>query len=173
MHEVQGNMFDELGRADMLCVTTNGFVKRNGHAVMGRGCARTARDMWPGVELQLGEHITLNGNTPCLLGSVDNTEVWSFPVKEGMGICRDDSANVVAHMRSDIGPGENVPGWALVASLSLIRESARLLKAHADGSGFNRVVIPRAGCGAGELTWDTVSPVLREILDDRFYVYTF
>jgi len=37
MKELRGNLFHT--PCDVICITTNGFVKRNGEAVMGRGCA--------------------------------------------------------------------------------------------------------------------------------------
>lgn len=40
-NEVVGNMWAI--PADAYCITTNGFVKKNGEAVMGAGCAKEAR----------------------------------------------------------------------------------------------------------------------------------
>ncbi len=58
-------------------VTTNGFVKKNGQAVMGRGIARQASHAFPNIALQLGDAITVLGNVPHYL--VDG--LVTLPVK--------------------------------------------------------------------------------------------
>jgi len=42
--------------ADARVITTNGFVKNNGEAVMGRGCAREAARKYPRLPLFWGIH---------------------------------------------------------------------------------------------------------------------
>lgn len=60
-----------------MVVTTNGFVKRNGECVMGRGIARQVRDGVPGSALKLGELIARHGNRPFRL----YPDIWTMPVK--------------------------------------------------------------------------------------------
>ena len=61
--------------------------------------------------------------------------------------------------------------WAQKADLELIRKSAEQL---VEISQYcERVLIPRPGCGNGQLNWEEVKPILEEILDDRFYVISF
>ncbi len=76
--------------------------------------------------------------------------------------------------------GRRYPGWMAQADMALIKRSARELRALADEHGmpnngirWESIVLPRPGCGAGELSWDEVRPVLNNILDDRFYAITF
>jgi hypothetical protein len=173
MLEAIGDMFDELGTADAIFITTNGFVKRNGRAVMGRGCAKQARDRWPEVERTLGEAINQFGNIPHILITDNGTQIWSFPVKPVYCISSDNGLNVVQHMRNQYLDGANVPGWACVADLSIICQSVMDMIKIADASKWTRVVLPRPGCGAGELSWDKVRPALAQLLDNRFAVYTY
>ena len=40
-----------------------------------------------------------------------------------------------------------------------------------DENGYNKVLLPRPGCGHGGLNWERdVKPLLQERLDDRFIV---
>lgn len=48
--------------ADWRVITTNGFVKKNGECVMGRGCAKEATLRYPRIAKELGNFITLYGN---------------------------------------------------------------------------------------------------------------
>jgi len=156
--EARGDLW-ELGKnADAVVITTNGFVKKNGHAVMGRGCAREARDRWAGLDLRLGTLIRIHGNR-CFrfAASLPNNEgscLVSFPVKPERGL-------------------DGEPGWSCPAEMWLIRQSARQLVEMADKFGWGSVVLPRPGCGNGGLDWDDVRPILEAILDDRFTVVTF
>jgi hypothetical protein len=173
MKEIRGNLFDQIGIADIICITTNGFVKNNGRAVMGRGCAAEALKRWPEIDWLLGDLLTRHGNFPYDLGEDHLTHIWSFPVKFHSGHCSDDKSNVVSHMRRQFNPGDFVPGWALVASMQQIEESALSMVTVADVEEYEKIVIPRPGCGAGELKWEEVKPELENLLDDRFYIITF
>ena len=78
MKEVFGNLWIYLGQSNTnVLITTNGDVKKNGECVMGRGCARQARDTFPGLALELGKLITTKGNKVHQLKSC----LYSFPVK--------------------------------------------------------------------------------------------
>lgn len=76
-------------------------------------------------------------------------------------------------MRSRFNPGDWVPGWACVADEVIIKRSAEELVSFAGTYGWSQVILPRPGCGAGELSWEQVKPILTQVLDDRFYVITF
>jgi hypothetical protein len=42
-------------KPEAMCITTNGFVQRNGHAVMSKGCALEAARRWPMWSRPLGD----------------------------------------------------------------------------------------------------------------------
>jgi len=186
MIEIKGNMFDQ--EADAICITTNGFVKKDGRCVAGRGCAKEARDRWLDFDLKLGTSIRKHGNVPSLIlrsSELDTVyDVLSFPVKPEYDHCNLNGSNVVKHMRdrfkrayrdsrNRVIRGDRVPGWATTAQLPLIIDSAKKLVDLADCLDYKKIIIPRPGCGAGELEWHTVAPELNKILDDRFFCITF
>lgn len=151
MIEVTGNLWTY--PADVRVITTNGTVKKNGECVMGRGCAREAKQTIPEIALVLGSKIKEHGNKVFFLGnlSVDPiVHLYSFPVKHN---------------------------WYEKADIKLIRESAEDLFYQLDSVYPNDeghvFVLPRPGCGNGGLKWNEVKPVLEPILDDRFHVITF
>ena len=153
----------------VIVITTNGFVKANGGCVMGRGCAYEAKRRYPELPFKLGNYIRKYGNRVFNLGvQADGKRVISFPVKPEA--IRFDGSNVVRHMRSRFRVGDMVSGWAAIADLSIIEESSKQLSALADRLGLTEVFVPRPGCGAGELSWTAVKPVLEKYLDDRFVI---
>lgn len=170
MREAKGDIFK--AEADAVCITTNGFTKANGECVMGRGCAKAAAQQVPGLPAILGKLIQEHGNRVLRLWEQNGVALLSFPVKPVSREWRHPES-VVAHMRSKFGPGSTVPGWACVASLDIIVASAHQLADMASNQGWQNIVLPRPGCGAGELEWYTVKPFLEGILDDRFTCMTF
>ncbi|MDD2270639.1 MAG: ADP-ribose-binding protein [Desulfuromonadaceae bacterium] len=65
-------------------------------------------------------------------------------------------------------PVEETP-WSL-PDLSIIARSAEELRLLTDRSGWERVVVPRPGCGGGGLAWRDVKPLLLPWFDERFVV---
>jgi hypothetical protein len=131
--------------ADLRVISTNGAVRKDGAAVMGRGCARQARDRYPGVDLRLGRLLKEHGNRPFRLGRLpDGSVLASLPVKHH---------------------------WQEPADLKLIHKSLTLLVELADRWQYERVILPRFGCGNGGLHWPTVCRAVGHLLlDDRFTV---
>lgn len=132
--------------ADALAITSNGYTTRTGkdagRGVMGRGVAAQARDRFPGIQQRLGELLARHGNH-CFILCEGKPAIVSLPVKHA---------------------------WYEKADLSLIARSARELVALTDEQGWQRVVVPRPGCGNGQLRWAQVKPVIEPIFDDRFIV---
>jgi hypothetical protein len=95
--------------------------------------------------------------------------IVAFPVKPTKST---DQRKIVAHMRGRIRT-KTIPGWAVRADTNIIERSARQLKKLADEKGWKKVIIPRPGCGYGELNWVDVKSVIETILDDRFHIITF
>jgi hypothetical protein len=131
---------------DALCVTTNGYIKLNGAGVMGRGVARQAAKMYPGIEYALGISLKVYGNTvqPWWAMYPFNELIIFFPTKQSYD-----------------GP----------ADIDLIERSTIQLIALAKTLALRSVVLPRPGCGNGRLDWASdVKPVIDKYLDDRFIV---
>ena len=147
MIEVTGNLWTY--PADVRVITTNGTVKKNGEAVMGRGCALEAKQRHPTFPLYLGKQIRECGNVvlDCGFWGEGQVRLVTFPTKHN---------------------------WYERSDLNLIRTSAIDLHQLVEMSyDWDTIVMPRPGCGNGGLRWENVKPVLAPILDDRFHVITF
>lgn len=141
MIEITGNLWNV--EADVRVITTNGFIKKNGQAVMGRGCALEAAKKYVELPLQLGKLLNQFGNH-CFY--FETKSLITFPVKHD---------------------------WMDYADLNLIQRSAKELCELTNRYKFTNVVLPRPGCGNGGLEWQDVKPILEDQLDDRFSVITF
>lgn len=64
--------------ADWRIITTNGFVKKNGYAVMGRGVAYQATKRYPDIQIRLGEFLNAKGNH---VGIFEDIGLITMPVK--------------------------------------------------------------------------------------------
>ena len=133
----------DLFEFDTFCITTNGFVKGNGACVMGRGCAKTARDRYIGIDLKIGKYITKYGNRCFNLGMYDGKNILTFVVKHK---------------------------WFEEADIELIKLSCKQITEMADKFNLSDVAIPRPGCGNGKLKWTDVKPIIEPLLDDRFII---
>lgn len=134
---------------DAVCITTNGAVRVDGACVMGRGCAKEFAERFPDGPFDLGQLIDMNGNiTQVIYRNLENDKeaTVAFPVK---------------HL------------WHEAADIELIQESAKQLVELADKYKWEKVLLPRPGCGNGKLEWGIVAPIIGEILDDRFDVVTW
>jgi hypothetical protein len=152
MEETTGNLwdrYDQLKAHEWVLITTNGFIKRTGECVMGRGVARDAALRFPTLPAMLGTRIRERGN---VVQFFPEQRLITFPVKHN---------------------------WYEPANLDLIRVSSRALRdeiskaafirtafntAHSglDLPGIERIYMPRPGCGNGKLLWRDVKPVLDE-----------
>ena len=179
MKYMTGNLFTVRG-FDAKAITTNGFIKSNGEAVMGRGCALQAKRAWPELPRIIGQLNKKYGNKVFRLGSYGgynehrnriSYDLVSFPVKPKYAVF--NGSNAVSHMEKKFTVGTIIPGWACKAELELVAKSAKELVALADANNWKSVLIPRPGCNNGELDWEKVDPILSEILDNRFCSITF
>jgi hypothetical protein len=156
MFEGIGDLWDHK-QADgyLKVITTNGFVKANGEAVMGAGCAREAKLRWPELPKFVGYNIKRYGNNVFFIGDGYVNEL-----------------DIMSHEKSIITFPVKYH-WKEKADLKLIEKSAHEIVSLADAiDGDWRYVLPRPGCGNGRLEWDNVKPVLQGILDTRFIVIT-
>lgn len=77
MKEIQGEAWELQRNYTYLGITTNGFIKKDGTAVMGRGIAYEAQSRYPGIRRALANLIRENGNV--VQEITDN--LVAFPVK--------------------------------------------------------------------------------------------
>jgi hypothetical protein len=146
MKEATGNLWDY--PADLRVITTNGTVRKDGACVMGRGCAYEATQKfppnpgYPGIAWKLGNAIRAEGNIPFVFLSEG---LITFPVKHS---------------------------WFEPADPTLIAHSVEWLKEWLAHQPNVSVVMPRPGCGNGQLKWEDVKPLL-ESLPDSVTVITF
>ncbi|TXT66101.1 MAG: hypothetical protein BAJALOKI3v1_50101 [Promethearchaeota archaeon] len=145
MIEKHGNIFNEVGQCDALCITTNGALRKNGNGICGAGIAKQARDKWGFIEKRLGKSIKKHGNKVMPLLIDNNTTIVAFPTKEH---------------------------WKDNSNIDLISESCSCLYELTNALNWSRVCLPRPGCMNGNLSWYLVKPILSNILtDDRFEIY--
>lgn len=137
------------GPQEAVCVTTNGMIRKDGRAVMGRGIAKTADERFHLAE-NLARYLKDYGNRAFYMGIRTDRKtrrvmsVITFPTKHDW---RDDS------------------------DLDLIQESAHQLVKICDKFGITKCYLTRPGCANGHLDWESqVKPVISPILDDRFIV---
>ena len=168
MNLTRGNLFQL--PCDALCITTNGFIKSNGECVMGKGCAKQLVEYYPETPRLLGQAIKQNGNVVNHILTA-GVPVLSFPVKPARATFTGN--NAVRHMLNKFNLGDSVPGWACVADIEIIKQSAHQLLDYANQYNLTNILLPYAGCGAGELDWNDVFPVLDSILDSRFTAVTY
>jgi hypothetical protein len=168
MLEIQANIWAIANQYNAIVITTNGCVKKNGEAVMGRGIAKEATERYPNIQKHLGYMLLQNGNHVNIFNLPEwpnPKNVFTLPVKPEFGL-----------------NGEM--GWKAKADISLIERSIQELVtlinslSYTNESGktysfFQRILMPRPGCGAGGLRWEDVKPVIEPYLDDRFTVATF
>lgn len=135
---------------EAVCITTNGQIKKDGTAVMGRGIAKEAKERFTGLARYLGMSISLFGNHSFNLGFCRDNHTWhriqlySIPTKHH---------------------------WKDKSDLTLIRESLTELVAHCNFDGITTCYLPCPGCSNGGLDWETqVKPICEELLDDRFII---
>lgn len=134
MIEATGNLWTY--PAVVRVITTNGSVRNNLHAVMGRGCAAEAKYRYPGLPLRLGLQIRREGNRVFYFPGL---QIISFPVKHQ---------------------------WMEMADLELIRASTlQLLELIQTFGSKYQIVMPRPGCGNGGLQWEQVRPLLVDLPD--------
>jgi hypothetical protein len=150
MVEDFGNVWSYLPIAHARVITTNGSLKRNGEAVMGKGIALEAAMRFPALPEKLGKRIFEKGN-----------KVHVFR----KGSLKDLDYDLIAF------PTKNE--WHENADPFLIVQSAHRLADIADANDYAKIVMPRPGVGAGNLRWDDVRHSIYKILDDRFFVITF
>ena len=172
---VVSNVWNVLGKFEAICITTNGFVTRDGRAVMGRGVAKQAKDKFKKIDYILGKLIRKNGNVVQKIVPIatkpTRTVLVAFPVKPAYGKCNRKKDNIVSHVAYKYNPGDKVPGFHMKADLNLIEKSLKQLVKLADNEGWKKIALVMPGVGNGGLDRNEVEKLLDKHLDNRFYVF--
>jgi len=143
MKIIKENIWNYWKNGYWIIIPTNGFVKKNGACVMGRGLALQAKDYIYRIEYILGSFIKNHGN---VVHKIEN--IITFPVKTNWW------------EKADIKLIEN----SCNQLLALI-ETEKIF-----GNFIEPVYLPKVGCGNGGLNWKDVEPILDTYLDNRFTV---
>ena len=138
-----GNLWDVYENGYWVVITTNGTVKKNGLAVMGRGVALAAAQRFPDLPWMLGKALLKGGNRVRSFGAL---RIISFPVKHEW------------HERAD-------PQLIVQSARQLALGAERYVKFFSEN-----IYLVRPGCGNGGLIWGEIKPLILPILDDRFIV---
>jgi len=138
MVEASGDIWEHAGR-DIIVITTNGSLTRDGRIVPGSGVTLQATVRFPWLAAKLGCSVRVHGSHVFALGE----GIVSFPVEE--------------------------TAWSL-PDPRIISRSAEELRQLADCAGWQRILVPRPGCGGGGLLWKDVRPLLEPWFDSRFTV---
>lgn len=136
------------GPREAVCVTTNGMVRADGRAVMGRGIAKEADDRFH-LAADLARLLKRHGNRAFDLG------------------VRSDGTGHEARVLTLPTKGD----WRMPSDPALVRRSLAEVVRLCDDLGVTRCYLPCPGCANGGLDWKTqVRPICEELLDDRFTV---
>lgn len=140
MLEINGNLWDYHTKGEWIVITTNGFVKKNGAAVLGAGIAKQATLRYPLLEMELGQRIRSGGNN---VNVFSQYRLITLPVKHK---------------------------WIEPANTDLIRRSIGQLQSVVINLNLKKIYLPRPGCGNGRLDWEMdVKPLLIN-LSDKFVI---
>ena len=142
MKEVKGDIWDFHKQGYWIVITTNGTVKSNGEAVMGRGVALQAKQRFSDLPIILGNNIKTFGNKAFILGK----GVTTLPVKHNWW------------EKADLTLIEESTKELRNLFVTVITEYPI------------PIYLVRPGCGNGGLDWGDVRPILEKYLDDRFVV---
>lgn len=153
MRETQGDLWTwDDGNVVARVITTNGFVKNDGSAVLGAGVAKQAVERFGHqLEQMVGTYIVKYGN-----------HVHAFRPKPELGR---PYWLITFPVKPDRAP-DGRPGFLADADERLIVRSAKELLAFYLGMiEEGTVVMPRPGCGNGHLEWDDIRGALAHELD--------
>ena len=107
MQELTGNLWDFLGKG-VLVITTNGYVTRDGRAILGQGVARQAGTFFPRLAMELGAALLEGGNHVHELGN----GLVSFPVEDSPWSLPD--LRLIRRSARELRELTDLKGWPLV-----------------------------------------------------------
>ena len=152
--------------ADAICITTNGFIKKDGNAVLGRGTALYASKAWYGIAHILGAKLAKKGN---------NVFVLTHQLPNGLNYFKlpRKAEPLLVAVPWAVVSFPTKKNWSDPADPALIKGSCQQLWDLVEKKGWQKVLLPKPGCGNGGLSWKkVVRPLLQEIFgnDERFTI---
>lgn len=124
-----------------MVVPINLQVKVNGSAVMGAGLAKQAADRWKSLPKELGQEL--------ISQDLQTFTIFTFPE------IRVVAAPTKVH-------------WRNKSSLELVEKSCMHIRAHFRNNLL--VVLPKMGCGLGQLKWEDVEPLYERYFKTDNYI---
>ena len=152
-HVVAGDLWNEVGHADLLLVTSNATLNKACRLVMGRGAAKEAANRYPALPLFLGRQ---------LVDMILKDPPDAFPTYGVMVSALRDNGTV-------IGVFQVKYHWSDNADLELIKVSAGTLRLWAPA--FDRIAMNFPGIGNGCLEPKVVWPAISQVLPENVWVY--
>jgi hypothetical protein len=125
---------------EFVCITTNGYVKKNGECVMGRGVAKIAAELYPEMPKRIGIGIKEFGNQVYWFR---NLNIFTFPVKHN---------------------------WWEKADINLIVKSTKELSKYVDKLHIEKCYLPKPGCENGRLKWEDVEREIEPFLHSNVII---
>jgi len=123
----------------------------------GQGLAFALREQWPALYKDFRHY--------CHTAHPKPGDAWVWTAADGKRI-----VNLLTQQAA-YGHGEK-PG---LATLPDVNHALRSLRKMAEAEKFSSIALPRLATGVGRLSWDDVSPLIKEHLGDLgvpVYVYT-
>ena len=144
MKEAFVDLWEMHKAGETIAITTNGTVRKDGCAVMGRGCAKEAAEKFPILPQFLGNHLRQRGNHVIWFPEF---HLYTFPVKHN---------------------------WFELANLGLIAQSfaelAQAIRGNIHVGHEHPVFLPRPGCGNGKLRWDDVKSYIGPLVPNNVVI---
>jgi len=140
-----------------VCVTTNGYVTKNGCGVMGRGNAFAMKCIIPHLDNKLGKHLMNHGN---VVGFIYH-RVIAFPVKPESGTIE----QALPHVRDIYFNRPKVPGFHCMADINIIKRSAEQLSMLMKQMKLYEVYLPVPGVGNGGLRKEDVLNIIEPVFN--------
>jgi hypothetical protein len=174
------DLWSYIGKAGAICITTNGVIRKDGKAVMGKGNALEAAQRWPVIQTELAMLMSQFGNRVHLLGVITDSGFLA-PVLGSFAFAYPQSGDTPLDKRYELFMGRGLVGtflfslptkhhWKDNSDTSLIDKSLSEL-GPLTKSLDRPVVLPRPGCGNGGLSWERdVSPLVQLRLPEDKYI---
>lgn len=147
MIQRQGDFFsiaEEL-KPQVLVVTTNNVIRKDGRLTMGAGIALEFREKFAELDREFADLI--KDRTPNI-----------YSVREFAGY-----QAIIYSLQTKFH-------WKNPSDMSLIIKSCAKLRTFVDDLNIKSVLMTRPGCGNGGLDWDEVYKYIKDIFDSRFTI---